>query len=451
MQLTNHPTQVTASSPLRAALALATASLLAPGLAHGQASNAARAETGAAPRAGNVAWQIDSAVLVYSEAGGRVRAVEPVINLTRRDGNDRSMGLKLTLDSLTGASPNGAAPQPAPQTFTSPSGNSTYTVDAGKTPLDPSFKDTRIALAFSAEQPFGTAQRLNWGLNFSTEYDFTSAGVSAALARDFADKNTTVSLGLALEADRIRPVGGAPVGLRPAFGTLSERQSNGSRNVADVLLGLTQVMSRSWITQVNLGLGRGSGDHTDPYKILSVVDGTTGLVTGDRYASEQRPDSRTRLSLYWQNKLHLDRGDVIDVSYRYYRDDWGLRAHTLDARYRLELPGGWHVEPRARLYRQSEADFWRGWLVEGRDWSSSTHRANVTDASADPRLGAFDAQTIGVKIGLPQGPASEWSLRLESYRQKARQPAGAPGVLNTFDVVPGTRATMLLLSYGRKF
>ncbi len=135
-------------------------------------------------------------------------------------------------------------------------------------------------------------------------------------------------------------------------------------------------MNRHWLTQVNYGLGRGSGSHNDPYKVLSVVDGGTGLVTGDRYVGEARPDSRTRQSLFWQNKIHLTE-DVIDVSYRYYRDNWGVRAHTLDARYRYEFGGGVHIEPHARVYRQGAADFWRGWLVEGQQWSSITQTAAV--------------------------------------------------------------------------
>ena len=60
----------------------------------------------------------------------------------------------------------------------------------------------------------GTTQRLSLGVNLSSEYDFQSLGANAALARDFDDRNTTLSLGLAIEGDRIKPVGGTPVGLR---------------------------------------------------------------------------------------------------------------------------------------------------------------------------------------------------------------------------------------------
>lgn len=419
----------------RAALAGAAATLVAPA-----GAMAAGATEGATP------WLVDSAVLVYSEGGGRVRAVEPVVGLKRTNAAGATTGLKITLDSLTGASPNGAVAQPGVQTFTSPSGNGSYTTAAGTAPLDPSFKDTRVALAASYERPWGADQRLSFGANVSREYDFTSLGASVGWARDFDRKNTTLSLGLALEADQLRPVGGQPFGLKPMFGAGSGKGGNGTRQVADVLLGWSQVVNRQWLMQLNLGLGSGSGEHSDPYKLLSVVDGSTGLLTGSRYVAEQRPDRRTRTSVFWAHKVSLGPG-VLDASYRWYGDSWGVRSHTVDLRWRHPLPGGGFVQPRWRHHVQQEADFWRGWLVEGRDWNSTTQSTGLTAASADSRLGAFSADTLGVTVGWPLARDQLLTLRLESYRQRQDSPAGAPGVLATLPPTPDLKATMLTVGW----
>jgi Protein of unknown function (DUF3570) len=442
-----------ASSPLHLALAAASAALLAPLTGHAQAPSANANPVGLpSARAGSTSavWQVDSAVLFYKEGGGRVSAIEPVVSARRTDGNDRSASLRFTLDALTGASPNGAVPQPTPQTFTSPSGESTYVAPAGRVPLDPSFKDTRGALSVGWEQPWGENQRVSLGGNVSAEYDFKSVSLNTAVARDFNQKNTTLSVGAAFEADHINPVGGSPPGLRPAFVAGTPRSRSESRNVFDLLLGVTQTISRRWLAQLNLGLGRASGHHTDPYKVLSVVDAGTGLVTGDRYVSEQRPSSRSRQSLFWQHKIHLEQ-DVVDASYRYYRDDWGVRAHTLDVRYRYELGAGAHLEPHARHYRQSAADFWRGWLVEGRDWNSTTQSTALAHASADPRLAQFSANTLGAKFGMPARWGGEFSVRLEAYRQTQAVPANPPGVLRSLDIAPALTATMLLVGYSLPF
>ena len=378
MQLTPASTSGSAVPSLHLALAAAAAVLLAPAYAHAQSGAGPQTDTISSPlstaRRSKADWQIDSAVLIYKEDGGRVTAVEPVLSLRRTDGNDRTLGLKLTYDSLTGASPNGAVPQPTAQTFTSPSGASSYTTPARAQPLDPFFKDSRVALALAWEQPAGENQRISLGGNYSSEYDFTSFALSTAFARDFNNKNTTVSAGLALESNTINPVGGVATGLEPAFNFAGGRPNSDTRRVMDLLIGVTQVINRRWVMQWNLGIGRANGYHSDSYKVLSVVDGTTGLLTGDQYVNERRPDSRSRQTVYWQNKYHLA-SDVIDASYRFYRDDWGLRAHTLDLRYCFQFSGGMHIEPQWRYYQQNAASFSRGWLVEGQDWISATNTA----------------------------------------------------------------------------
>jgi hypothetical protein len=443
----------TSTGALHLALAAAVTGLLGVGAqAEGLKPSAATAATAASTAA---TWQADAAVLLYREGDGRVTALEPVISLRRNDGNDRVTGLRLTLDTLTGASPNGAVAQPTAQTFTSPSGKGTYTTAAGKTPLNTEFRDTRIALLASHERPLGTDQRGSFSANVSAEHDFASVGLSGSWTRDFDNKNRTLSLGLSTEFDRINPEGGVPVERGVAFAGTSK--GSDSRYVVDLLAGFTQVMSRRWITQVSYNLGRGSGYHSDPYKILSVIDGSTGLVTGDRYVNESRPRSRTRHSLNVQSKWHLTQ-DVVDLSYRYYRDDWGVSAHTLDGRYRWELgshggsgDGGPYIEPHLRWYRQSAADFYRTWLTEGGEYVSGAAGRSPAYASADTRLAAFTGQTLGVKLGLPTGQGREWTLRVETYRQKIDQPANAPGALRSLDLTPDLKAFTLMVGYSRPF
>jgi Protein of unknown function (DUF3570) len=451
--LTPSPTPSTGTGSLRLALAAATGCLLAGVGAHpALAQNVVRPQpsadaTPAKPAA--VPWQIDSAVLLYAEGDSRVRAVEPMIGMRRTDGDDHTLAVRLTLDALTGASPNGAAPQPNPQTFTSPSGESSYTVPAGKAPLDSSFKDTRGAINVGYDRPWGENRRLSVGGNVSAEYDFKSFGFNTSLAQDFNQKNTTLSVGVAGEYDLVNAVGGTPQGLS-VHAARARIDANQTRQSGDLLLGLTQVMNRRWLMQFNLDLGRSSGYHSDPYKLLSVVNGATGLLSGDQYLSENRPNSRSRTSLFWLNKLHLD-SEVLELSWRHYRDDWGVRANTVDGRWRHQYSGGVYIEPHLRLYKQGAADFYRGWLVDGVDHNSTSHQAQLQYASADPRLAAFSAQTLGLKLGmpvsLPMGLAGEFSVRLESYRQKLKQPANAPGYLATVPISPDLKAIFLMAGY----
>ena len=119
------------------------------------------------------------------------------------------LNINLTLDSLTGATPNGAVPTNAPQTFTGSSGGESYTVPAGEVPLDPTFLDTRVAASANWQQNFGEASRWNVGFSVSDEYDYFHAGVNARFEHDFNLKNTTAYFGIAYGQDDIKPVGGA--------------------------------------------------------------------------------------------------------------------------------------------------------------------------------------------------------------------------------------------------
>jgi Protein of unknown function (DUF3570) len=409
-------------------------------------------------------WQVDSALSVYSESDSRVTAIEPIVAMKKDFGNEHILGLKLTFDSLTGASPNGAIAAKQPQTFTGPSGNQTYQTDAGETPLDDTFKDTRTALSVNWEQPWGERNRVSLGGNFSSEYDFVSTALNAAIARDFNQKNTTISLGINVESDTIEPVGGTPKPLTTVIHTndktdsledASKEGKSESKDVTDVLLGITQVINRHWITQVNYSYGTSSGYHTDPYKIVTVVDSTGALVdspviAGEKwYLHEHRPDSRVRHSVYWGNKYHLTE-DVIDFSYRYYTDDWGIDSHTFDIRYRYEFAGNMYLEPRLRWYSQTAADFYQLFLTQGVDTQGDS--PTIEFASADHRLGEFTGTTFGVKYGINLSRTSEFNIRLEQYKQTndVNLPSSYTA-LQGLDLNPDLSATTLLIGYSFEF
>ena len=100
-------------------------------------------------------WDFNTALLYYGEDADRVQDLSLNVLARRTFLDDKFLSLGLTVDALTGASPNGALPQSGAQTFTRPSGEKTYTTPAGELPLDDTFQDTRVALTGSWQQPLG--------------------------------------------------------------------------------------------------------------------------------------------------------------------------------------------------------------------------------------------------------------------------------------------------------
>ena len=64
--------------------------------------------------------ELDSALLVYKEGDGRVKAIEPSTDLSIHGPAGQEISLGLVFDSVSGATPNGAVPSDLPQTFVTP-------------------------------------------------------------------------------------------------------------------------------------------------------------------------------------------------------------------------------------------------------------------------------------------------------------------------------------------
>jgi hypothetical protein len=393
-------------------------------------------------------WDIDTSLLVYSESDGRVRDTSLNLWARKEMREEKFLTLTLAIDSLTGASPSGATPADAVQTFTSPSGNSEYTVAPGAQVLDSSFLDTRTALSASWEMPVTRLGLLSVGASLSDEYDYTHTGVNARFARDFNNRNTTLSFGLALANDTVSPVGGSPLPFAPMLGVgdLSNKDADQSKDVTDWLIGVSQVLNRHTIVQINYSLSQSDGYLTDPYKLLSVVDPVTGNpVAGPpgsgRYAYlyENRPGTRDKQSVYALLKRDFD-GDVLEASYRYMTDDWDVVSHTVELRYRWTFGGGRYLQPHVRFYQQTAADFYDTVLFAGAPLPAY--------ATADHRLGEFDGLTVGLKYGHATARGAEWSARIEYYTQSGNaSPGAAVGALANLDLYPDLNALIAQFSY----
>jgi len=388
--------------------------------------------------------QLDADVLYYKESGGGgVQAIEPVVSLKRDFGDQRVLNGTLVIDSLSGPTPNGAMPSRKPQTFASPSSTSLvpepgkkttlYTIAPGDLPKDPHFKEQRVGGDLDWSQPLGLDNSVSFGGHVSSEHDFDSFAANLGGSHDFNAKNTAVSFSLSEEYDRIHAHGGNPVPGSDYL--LYEKESSQTKTVSGALLGVTQVIRRNWLTELNYTYDRSKGYLTDPYRILSLLD-ADGNVLGYRY--ESRPDSRGQQSLYWVNKVALG-PTVLDVSYRHGWDSWSIHSNTVDAHLRIDLSRGVYLEPHLRWYRQSAADFYVLYL--------SAARALPGFMSSDPRLADFTGTTVGVKFGVTVGRFGELALRVEEYEQRPSNQSSSLPQLQGLNLDPNLKAAIVQLGW----
>lgn len=450
-------TRAAGSLRIGGSLAAAAASLLAGGHAKAQEAD---------PSA-----DVDAAVLYYREQG-RVQAIEPQLNISLQADDYDKITLGFTSDTLSGASPIGAVPSSVPQTFVRPyaviplgtpvtmttaSGGSqvvivppatgattqilgtSMQVPANTLPLDHGFKDQRYAGRFNWERSLASTFKLDLGGAYSHERDYSSTSLSTSATKDFASHNTTLNAGFNFEWDRSFPVTGTPAALTQM--SADWIGNNASSHEMDALLGLTQVMSRRWLMSLSYSYGKANGYLTDPYKLISVVDPVSGQPVSQLY--EGRPDSRRKQSLYLDNRIHLPE-DVVDLSLRAYKDDWGVKSLTADMRYHYVLGSNMYLEPHVRYYQQGAADFFHYFLT--------SDTAVPQYASADTRLAKLHALTYGVKFGMSLDDDTEWSLRVEYYDQSGNgSPAVAVGQLRQQNLFPSLRAVTVLLGFHYSF
>ncbi len=406
-------------------------------------SSACYALLGSTVSAETKPWYIDLGAMNYIEQD-RNTGILFMAN-ARRDLNDGdALSLQLDFDVITGATPNGATASNVPQSFTMASGVGSYRVGANELPADDTHMDTRMAFSALYESVMVNNLKINYAAHISMEFDYLSFGGGLEFLQDFNRHNTTLLGGMNFEYNRVHPVGGIPIAfasMQPP-GVLQPRgAASVSRRQSGVHIGLNQVLNKNSLMQIKYAWANASGYLSDPYKILSLIDDQNSAQLGATvdYVYEGRPAQRSIQNIFMAYK-HNFHGDIVDFSYRYYWDEWQINSHTIDMKYRYKLNQQFYLQPHFRFYEQSAASFYRH--------SLSMSEALPTYASADFRLAAFNAYTIGFRYGKSLGDGREHSIGLEYYTQRGDSyPDSAVGLQKQQDLFPTLNTLVITWNY----
>ena len=362
------------------------------------------------------AWDLDSSYLHYSEADDRVSVNKAIAKLSGDITDDDRATISLVLDTMSGATPSGTvrSKTSSVSTFTSASGASTN-IGGNTSPDKVEFSDTRLAFSLDWEHNQSRLTQLVYGGSLSVENDYQSYGASVSMNMDNEDRSVTYTVGLASSYDKIfRKTGGTPA-------PLSNTEDNiilgdGDRYVYELIGGLSKVINKRTVGQLNLSMTYSDGYHSDPYKVISeadlVGDSDNDIFTYtevERYF-ESRPVTRLRNSIYTaMAHQYGEKNEVVHLSYRYYWDDWDITAHSIDLKHRKPFGRNGYIEPHVRYHRQSAAEFFRHHLDIGEPLPEF--------ASADYRLDEMTGLTIGLQYGRVY-KGGKLRLRLEYIDQQ---------------------------------
>jgi len=260
------------------------------------------------------------------------------------------------VDIITGASP---------QLVTNQSGRPVQSITGA------SVRERRYAGDLKVTRRFGDFA-LSASRALSDEHDYHSRAFGLEGRADFNQRTTTAIAGYGKSNDRIN--------------STDDPSLNQQRVTEEYLAGVTQVLSPTALVQTTLNWTRGAGWFNDPYK-LTFTFFPTGLPV---VVADRRPDHRDALAWLTRYRAHFPAaGGTLQADYRFYRDDWGIRAHTLEVAWQQGLGARWALRPALRYHTQSAADFYSP-LVPA--------RPPPAILSSDQRLSAFGGLSPSLRV-----------------------------------------------------
>lgn len=245
-------------------------------------------------------------------------------------------------------------------------------------------------------------ERSTWGVGIaaSSEHDYKSTALSLDASLSSEDNNTTWNVGIGRSNDRI--------------GSTNDASLHEKKRTTELMVGVTQAWTRTDLLQFNLTHNRGRGFFSDPYKEPDI-----------------RPRQRDQsIALLRWNHHFEGQGATLRSSYRYYRDTFGIKAHTVTGEWVQPVGSRWTFTPLLRLYTQSAASFYYDPVYDpdvGEPYPPGYFTNPPDFISPDQRLSAFGGVTLGLKLALQVTPAWSADLKAERYEQRGEWRVGGTG------------------------
>lgn len=224
--------------------------------------------------------------------------------------------------------------------------------------------------------------------SFSNEFDYTSFGLGASFTKTSKDHNTEFTGKLQAYVDRMSVI--LPVELRPPGSSPRGENDYPSlpRDSYSASLSFSKVLNKR-------------------LQVLFIVEPTyqTGLL-GTKYQrvyftdgsvqAESLPDNRYKIPVGVRANYFIGDRFVIRSFYRYYSDNWGVKAHTIDLEVPIKITSFVSISPFYRYYKQTAADYFAPY---------GQHLAPDRYYTSDYDLSKFNSNFFGagVRLAPPNG------------------------------------------------
>lgn len=316
------------------------------------------------------------------------QSIDLVLKTTNRRNREHTLTFDLNIDHYTSASSD----QIDPLTVSSASRSDTH--------IYPS-------ISWAVHNP---DQRTTKGiaLSYSTEYDYKSYGLNLNFAKASADNNREISFKAGAFFDTWKVI--LPAELRlEGYGSGAHGDRDPvdykPRNSYNVGVSLSQVINKRLQAFLTIEPAFQQGLLSTPFHRMYFQDGSETV--------ERLPGNRLKLPIGF--RLHYFMGDrvIVRAFYRYFIDDWGMQAHTVNLETPIKLTSFVSVSPFYRFSHQTAVRYFAAY---------GQHRSTDTYYTSDYDISGFNSQFIGTGIRLAPpgglldiGPWQSVELRYGHY------------------------------------
>lgn len=233
----------------------------------------------------------------------------------------------------------------------------------------------------------------NVGINasYSSEYDYKSRGVGINFTKTSKDNNREFSARLQGYFDTWKVI--YAYELKPAGYSSGSHRDPGvtdysPRNSYSASLSYSQVINKRLQVLFLFEPTYQKGLLATKYQRVFFTDGSE--------RSETLPDNRFKIPLGVRANYFLGDNIIIRSFYRYYQDDWGLKAHTIDIETAVKITPFVSVSPFYRFYVQTAVNYFAPY---------AQHDAAENYYTSDYDLSKFTSNYFGAGIRLapPKG------------------------------------------------
>ena len=278
----------------------------------------------------------------------RATILEPQAEVVATQGDRLVHRLWIPVDVVTAASPNSIA---SPDVV---SGASRH-VEGGTIDWTATYKVDAV-----------TDFSMRNGLHLEEPFRSWHSGLMAT--RSLADDNTVVSADVIELFDWF-----------DRFDIHGGRHGHTTRTGTSGTVSVTQILTPTTVVNVNYGVTVLSGTMGNTWNSVPVAGASRG--------AERLPDERVRHALVARASQFLPWNGALRGYYRFYTDDWGIVAHSMEAQIMQRLSSVLYVGGLYRFHTQTGTTFF-------------TTRASPTALLrvADSDLAPLDSHTIGGKV-----------------------------------------------------